>query len=252
MSCPVILFKLYLSKLNEKIPALWQKPRVSALHYTDNEWYEGRVVGKDLLERFFKLSLSKSVKLDGEYTNHSIRATVINTLDNEGYEARHIIQLSSHKSEATVKEYATKCSDNKRKEMFETLTNAMQPKEKKQKIEPTATVSVPEQLHPSIEEVKENLPSFDLQPIEFDTIDDDLLSNIILDAEQLITKDNTAKENNKAVELAVNMPAVQQPRIHTQVNTINNNNMPNQMAMQRMPQMYFPHSSVTINYNFGK
>ena len=49
------------------------------------------VVGRDMCDRFMKLSLTKSLKLDGDYTNHSIRATVITMLDKEGFEACHII-----------------------------------------------------------------------------------------------------------------------------------------------------------------
>ena len=242
----MLFFKLYLSKLNNKIPALWQKPKVSPLHYTDNEWYEARVVGKDLLERFFKLSLSKSVKLDGQYTNHSIRATVINTLYNEGYKARHIIQLSSHKSEATVKEYATRCSDNKRKEMFETLTNAMIPKQKKQKMQESTTNTTTQQ-NITVQEVKENLPNFNLEPIEeFDTIDDTLLSSIILDAERL-TSNNMNTSGTEVAVMSANQEVQQKtPTIGTQVNTINNH-LPTQLQMQRIPQMFFPHSNVTIN-----
>ena len=35
------------------MPSLWQKPTFSALYYTDSEWYEARIVSKDLQERFF-------------------------------------------------------------------------------------------------------------------------------------------------------------------------------------------------------
>ena len=38
----------------------------------------------------------------------------------------------------------------------------------------------------------------------------------------------------------------QNQQINTQVNTFN------QMPLPRIPAMYFPHSNVTINYNFGK
>ena len=78
-----------------------------------------------------KLSLSKSVCLDGSYTNHSIRSMVITTLDTAGFEGRHIIQLSSHKNESTIKEYLMHCPENKRKEMYESLGNALLPKAKK-------------------------------------------------------------------------------------------------------------------------
>ena len=88
---------------------------------------------------FMKLSLTKSIILAGQYMNHCIRTTVISTLDYDGFEARHIIQLSSHKSESAVKEYSTKCHENKRKEMFQSLTNAISPQAKK--LKKSATVS---------------------------------------------------------------------------------------------------------------
>ena len=132
---PINAYKLYISKLNPDIPALWQKPMTSPfLHYTDETWYERRVVGRDMLERFMKLSLSKSVNLQGEYTNHSIRATVISNLDKAGFEARHIMALSSHKNESTLKEYTVNCPESKMRDMFNTLSHAMQPKSKKQKV----------------------------------------------------------------------------------------------------------------------
>ena len=121
-----------------------------------------------------------------EYTNHSIRATVIATLDCAGFEDRHIITLSSHKSESTVKEYATKCPENKRKEMFNSLSNAMMPKAKRTKgnatatstTTPTSTNTLP-QL--SVQDIKENLPTFQLEPVDFSTIDDSVLASLTYD-----------------------------------------------------------------------
>ena len=65
----------------------------------------------------------KGLTLEGDYTNHSIRATVISTLDEAGFEGRHIIQLSPHKSEATIKDNSRKCPESKRKEMFQSLSD---------------------------------------------------------------------------------------------------------------------------------
>ncbi len=52
------------------------------------------------------------------------------TLDDAGYEAHHIIALSSHKSESTVKKYATKCPDEKKHQMCGTLQNQLIPAKK--------------------------------------------------------------------------------------------------------------------------
>ena len=85
------MFKLYISKLNPESDFLWQRPRQGRVNYINSEWFERRPVGKDMLERFMKINLSTNVELDGQYTNHSIRSTVISTLDHAGFEARHIM-----------------------------------------------------------------------------------------------------------------------------------------------------------------
>ena len=108
-------FRLLQQKSNPEIDWLWQKPKKSGtVHYTDPIWFEPCRVGKDMLERFMKANLQKCVQLEGVYTNHSIRATVITMLDKAGFEARHIIHLSSHKSENTIKEYSVKCPEDKK------------------------------------------------------------------------------------------------------------------------------------------
>ena len=70
--CPIQTWKLYTAKLNPNSTSLWQKPRQGLINNIDAYWYEDRNVGCDMLERFIKLSLAKSVTLEGYYTNHSI------------------------------------------------------------------------------------------------------------------------------------------------------------------------------------
>ena len=49
-----------------------------------------------------KANLSKLVQ-----TNHCLRATCITLLDQKGLQARHIMSVSGHKSEASIQEYAS-------------------------------------------------------------------------------------------------------------------------------------------------
>ena len=132
--CLVTTFEFYLSKLNPAVNFLWQKAKSGKLHYTDEVWYQPRIVGKDPLERFMTF-LSKDAHLSQHYTNHSILATCITTLDKNGVEAHHIIKLSSHKNESTVKEYATECPTQKRKEMFQYLSDSINPQQKSIKVQ---------------------------------------------------------------------------------------------------------------------
>jgi integrase len=59
--------------------------------------------------------LSQKYNLSAVYTNHSLRATAITMLDNEGYEARHIMVISGHKSEKSIRSYSRTDDSNRRK-----------------------------------------------------------------------------------------------------------------------------------------
>ena len=144
--------------------------------------------------------LHKSVQPDGTYTNHSIRSTVITRLDMDGFEAHHIMKLLSHKKEATIKEYTVQCPDNKCKEMFASLSNAMKPKFKKNKAQTCTlcycfstdrhkkrqpdgqTWKKQDATMPNIDDIKENLPNNNLEPIHtYDTIDDSVSQDLLND-----------------------------------------------------------------------
>lgn len=60
-------------------------------------------------------------------TNHCIRSTCITILDSEGYEARHIMEISGHKKEESIKSCASVTSRNTKRKISETLGNVMAP-----------------------------------------------------------------------------------------------------------------------------
>ena len=200
-----------------------------------------------MLERFMKLSICQDLNLDGDYTNHLIRATVISTLYREGFEGRHIIALSANKSESTVKQHATKCPKVKRKQMFDSLSNPM----KNPKTPCTEPSSVPQQNSTKTNEtelyiidVKQNLPSFNLELLnDFDTIDNELLAQLVHDEHDKTTpKDSATDEKNKNVEnKEVSIPNQSQTNQYN-MQVINQNNP---MYLQGahfpcIPPMYFP------------
>ena len=193
-------------------------------------------MGHNPLETFMK-TLSKDAKLSSNgYTNHSIRSTCIARLDNNGFEARHITAISSHKSESTIREYSVKCPENKRKEMFDALAQDI----KQPKIPKLITnVPIPDQNAKAMTSDNDTLnitiptasdvPNFsNIDLLEMDNTDDQLLVDILTQTEKTLTNnDNSGTVTN-----------IEQ--------NYNNRQMP------IIPKMYFPNSNVTINYNFGK
>ena len=226
------MYELYISKLNKQSTRLWQKPKQGEIFYIDEEWYEKRHVGHDPLERFMKF-LAKDANLSTNiYSNHSIRATCICTLDNNGFEARHITAISGHKNESTIKTYATKCPDEKKKEMYQALNTTIVQKKQVDKPEKEFSTINMNDIHENPQENSNNnnnnnsdLPeNFELIPFENDEETDNfLLDYIRSNPEEQIVKTTT-----------------------NTTNTVTTNSIP------VVPRMYFPHSNVTINYNFTK
>ena len=245
------MYKLYISKLNPKSDRLWQKPRQGYLHYMHETWYEKRHVGEKTIQSFMK-NLSEAAKLGAnDYTNHSIRATCIGTLDDEGFEARHITALSSHKSESTIKTYSTKCPDSKKREMYNALNASVVPKKPcvaEQENANTDTNDGKQMNTINQNDLQDlsigmntnnnnnsdvNLPTnFDLMPFEDDENDDFLLQYLRDNPEK--EQMETPKENSKQV-----------------MNTSRTTNTLS-TSMPIAPKMLFQNSNVTINYNFNK
>ena len=109
-----------MSKLPDTTNDLWMKPRVGNVNNSDQFWFEPHKVRRDTLERFMKLSICKNIKLNGNYTNHSIHATVFTTLDNAGlkldtssnYHLTKVNPQSKSMQGSAQKINANKCSNH--------------------------------------------------------------------------------------------------------------------------------------------
>lgn len=124
-SCPVLSFEKYISKLNPECEFLWQRPKRN-VEAQDHIWFDNMVVGKNSLGSMMS-TISKDCNLSVKYTNHCIRATCITLLDESGYEGRHIIGITKHKSETSLKHYASHLSETKKHQMSNALANKILP-----------------------------------------------------------------------------------------------------------------------------
>lgn len=123
INCPVISFKLYISKLNPKLKALFQRPN-KKIPTDDSPWYDNMVVGERGLGDMMKV-ISKEAELSRVYTNHSIRATTISILNSNGVEGRDIVALSGHRSITSLQSYC-KTSNDRKRAMSQMLSAAVQ------------------------------------------------------------------------------------------------------------------------------
>ncbi|KAK3749055.1 hypothetical protein QZH41_019186 [Actinostola sp. cb2023] len=99
---------------------LLQRPRRS-IKPSDEIWYDNMVVGLRTLGDKMK-RISTAEELSYVYTNHSIRATSITMLDECGYEARHIMAVSGHRSENSIRSYASRTSLSTKRNMLDAIS----------------------------------------------------------------------------------------------------------------------------------
>jgi hypothetical protein len=79
--------------------------------------------------------ISRMAKLSHEYTNHSCRATTVHVLDEAQVPSRHIMSVTGHKSESSLKTYSGKtCEKNKKTYLTNDLTGHMSLPEKQNKV----------------------------------------------------------------------------------------------------------------------
>nr|XP_054749694.1 uncharacterized protein LOC129255358 [Lytechinus pictus] len=67
--------------------------------------------------------ISKQAQCSKVYTNHCFCATAINKLDNAGFEARHIMAISGHHSENSIKHYSRVGESQKRRKTLTIASN---------------------------------------------------------------------------------------------------------------------------------
>lgn len=277
-----------MEKLNSNRNELWQKPKPH-VDGPESEWFVNQVLGKDTLNNAMKC-LSAAAGLSKTYTNHSIRATVVTVMDDNDCPTRHIQATTGHKSESSIKAYAKKISAKKRREICELLQNQVHsenPPPPPAVAVPTNNLEVVN----AIDNPQGNQQNFQdaaipqPQPANFIPAPHDFwpenaqfeLANQDDDASLVQALANIEQENHnmginppQAVPVQMDVPAPnavavqelvpqmphtegqQNPNPLQQLNVSNINNVSNIQPAQQMPNMYFPGSTVTINYHFHK
>lgn len=236
--CPVKTFELYMSRLNPEQKNLWQQPK-QLVCWNDEIWFNNEKLGKNKVQQLMP-NLVKSAGLGNKsLTNHCIRSTCITILDRNGYEARHIMSVSGHKHEESIKSYASKTPAATKRQISDTLSDAIVEKSPRKKVR--AINSVPDNVGPVYPRTsiacKENFET----PENNDKQDPSTMSFGELMELEPNEVDNLVKELfGSEIPIPGNNVSVQK----TAYNPTN--------MHQIIPKMMFQNSNITINFNVNK
>jgi len=121
--CPVRNLKLLLDKTDPTATSLFNHCSKDALISPDEEsiWYTTKPVKQYQFSRFMS-DISKNSKCSKSYTAHCLRATAIQGMSDAGFQLRHIMYMSGHKNESSVRSYNRSCSSNQKEALSDTLS----------------------------------------------------------------------------------------------------------------------------------
>lgn len=125
MNCPYKALEIYFKKIQDtNTDAFFPRPRTEP---KGNEWYfKNQVLGKDSLGGIMK-AISTQLELSIMYTNHSVRATYITQLKDQGFSNEEICNVTGHKNPRSVDRYDRR----KRERTVEKMTVSLVPSNKK-------------------------------------------------------------------------------------------------------------------------
>ena len=115
--------KMYLQKINPRCEALFKYPKRAATQ-EDQVWYDNKPLGVNKLAGMMK-DLSKLASLFKIYTNHSVRATAITLWSDAQVPSRHIMAISGHRSEASLRNYNARPSSKQLRACSDILSGAL-------------------------------------------------------------------------------------------------------------------------------
>lgn len=127
-NCPVAMLKLLIEKTDPAAEYLFNNCYKEALKAPVQMliWYGSKPLAKRTFTNFMS-DISKSSGLRKWYTPHCLRATAIQAMNDSGFESRHIMFMSGHRSEASLKSYSRNPSSDQKRALSTALSNVVLP-----------------------------------------------------------------------------------------------------------------------------
>ena len=241
--CPVKTFMRYKMRRNPLCPAFFQRPKRKV---RDTVWYDNVPIGHNTLGTMMK-NISEKARLSKLYTNHSLRATAVSILDKEHFESRHIMSVTGHKAESSLKTYSGTSDAGTKKLMSDAISKNLYVGTSQQG-KPAALGKPPK--------TRDDFPTCEMTDfMDFNFFNEEFTSNEVDIVDQILSTIDTAeleliqgtheKENIHAHPRGLNDVTVSQ--VQSTSTNINSTLMP----LMPLPNIT-NYGQITINYNVNK
>ena len=120
-TCPVESLCLLINKTDPNAKSLFNHC-VKDLRAQDSVCYTNQPLAKRTYSGFMT-DICKHAKCSKVYTAHCLRATSIQAMNDAGHELRHIMFMTGHKNEASIRSYNRHCSVQQKKSLSSTLSH---------------------------------------------------------------------------------------------------------------------------------
>ena len=125
-----------------------------------NWYYPNKPIGKNAIANFMK-KMNTQLKLEQDYTNHTVgRTTIVSILSDENYTPHQITNLTRHKNLQSLQSYRDdQLSETNIKNMHQTLTEKLYPSTSttaEQQLNPTETLSKQSHSTPNLDPPTDN------------------------------------------------------------------------------------------------
>lgn len=121
-NCPVKMLKLLINRTEPSAKSLFNVCVKDALTNSKLQyWYSSKPLVKRTFANFMA-DICKAANCNKKYTAHCLRATAIQFMSDAGFQARHIMFMSGHRSEASLRSYSRNMSTEQKKSISSTLS----------------------------------------------------------------------------------------------------------------------------------
>ena len=127
-NCPVRSLRQLLSLTDPNATSLFNHCSKAAMEspQSENVWFTAKPVKAYQFTKFMS-DISRNSGCSQKYTAHCLRATAIQALNDDGFELRHIMFMSGHRNEASVRSYNRDCSDFQKQRLSNSLARIARP-----------------------------------------------------------------------------------------------------------------------------